>query len=611
MERTRTTGRAKSWSRRDSGQVTIFLALAMGTFLLAFVGFGVDMTNMWFHRQSAQNAADAACLAGAMDMLADQQCTGCTPYGGFTPGTTFDCASTSASAPCQYAAKNGYSGTGLVSGAQSNQVSASFPGSVPGVATPTVAMAGSYPFLQVDVTDRVKVYFSALLSGSHTQDVRARAKCGLLASVNSVPIVVLHPTCQHSFQVSGSGYVSILGGPPKSIQVNSSNQTCAAATTNSSGNCTSSGNLAIDLSQGGPNFSGSDFGVFGGPAAGSANAPSIPGVFNPGTTGSWVSPAAPIPDPFRNLPAPGVPALSPTNNGPITGLPYYDGTNLSASKGCPYKYIDTSKGTPGTCVEYKPGLYTNKIVINSKVALFDPGIYYLKPTIPDQENKSVPGSGCVTPTVGLGNYGFSITSNGIVRPAQGVTPTDPNATDGTMFYMSGTGAGSYVSVFIGSSAGSPLSKATVDNFSSALMTCTGGPAPDNPPSGGLPAAVGGNVLLAPCSGTYGDPGGSAQYRGMLFFDDRSNADNTGQPSMQGGGGLLLGGTMYFHNCPNSPACAPTDYKAFFDLQGGTGSTTYIYGNIITDELVLAGSSKISMQLNKNQVVNVVKVALLQ
>ena len=40
--------------------------------------------------------ADAACLAGAMDMLADQRCTGCTPYGGFTPGTGFDCASTSA-----------------------------------------------------------------------------------------------------------------------------------------------------------------------------------------------------------------------------------------------------------------------------------------------------------------------------------------------------------------------------------------------------------------------------------------------------------------------------------------------------------------------------------
>src|SRR5207248_10826952 len=110
MERTRTTDRAKSWSRRDSGQVTIFLALAMGTFLLAFVGFGVDMTNMWFHRQSAQNAADAACLAGAMDMLADQQCTGCTPYGGVTPVTTLYCASTSASASCPNAPENGYTG---------------------------------------------------------------------------------------------------------------------------------------------------------------------------------------------------------------------------------------------------------------------------------------------------------------------------------------------------------------------------------------------------------------------------------------------------------------------------------------------------------------------
>src|SRR5207245_4804702 len=163
--------------------------------LRAVAGFGLDMTRLCFDRQSAQNAAYAACLAVAMDMLADQQCTGCTPYGGFTPGTAFDCASTSASALCQYAAKNGYSGTGLVSGTQSNQVSASFPGSVPGVATPTVAMAGSYPFLQVDVTDRVKVFFSALLSGSHTQAGRGRAECGLLGSLTSVPIVVSHPSC--------------------------------------------------------------------------------------------------------------------------------------------------------------------------------------------------------------------------------------------------------------------------------------------------------------------------------------------------------------------------------------------------------------------------------
>src|SRR5207302_11066348 len=69
IERARAARGAASWSRRDSGQMTIVVALAMGTFLLGFVGFGADMTNLWFHRQSAQNAADSACMAGAMDML--------------------------------------------------------------------------------------------------------------------------------------------------------------------------------------------------------------------------------------------------------------------------------------------------------------------------------------------------------------------------------------------------------------------------------------------------------------------------------------------------------------------------------------------------------------
>ena len=55
--------------RRDDGQVTIFVVLALALFLMAFVGFAVDMTNLWFHRQTAQGAADAACQAGIMDVL--------------------------------------------------------------------------------------------------------------------------------------------------------------------------------------------------------------------------------------------------------------------------------------------------------------------------------------------------------------------------------------------------------------------------------------------------------------------------------------------------------------------------------------------------------------
>ena len=101
IERARAARGAASWSRRDSGQMTIVVALAMGTFLLGFVGFGADMTNLWFHRQAAQNAADSACMAGAMDMLLAANAgtpnaatgalgAGLTP---FTAGTPFDCGS--------------------------------------------------------------------------------------------------------------------------------------------------------------------------------------------------------------------------------------------------------------------------------------------------------------------------------------------------------------------------------------------------------------------------------------------------------------------------------------------------------------------------------------
>src|SRR6202162_950442 len=91
----------------ESGQALVFLVLALG---LVFVGAGalsVDMSNLWFHRQAAQNAADAACTAGAMDLLVGAQ-GGATGHQGFVAGTAFACSAASTAAPCQYAGKNGY-----------------------------------------------------------------------------------------------------------------------------------------------------------------------------------------------------------------------------------------------------------------------------------------------------------------------------------------------------------------------------------------------------------------------------------------------------------------------------------------------------------------------
>src|SRR5437764_13421117 len=132
---------------RQEGQAAVFLLLGLGIFLIGGVALGVDMANLWFHRQSAQNAADAACTAAAMDMVNDAN--GATSSGGFTLGTGFNCSAHSSYAPCQYAAFNGYAASGLSSG-PSTEVAISFPASIPGVqsctASPTPSICTSTGF---------------------------------------------------------------------------------------------------------------------------------------------------------------------------------------------------------------------------------------------------------------------------------------------------------------------------------------------------------------------------------------------------------------------------------------------------------------------------------
>ena len=162
----------------EAGQVFVFVLLALGVFLLGAMAFAVDFGNLWFHRQAAQNAADAGCTSGAMDILVASQ-SAATGRQGFTIGTAFDCATTPAAVPCEYAASNGYSGANTVPG---NHVLVSFPASDPNVSSTTPplppASMAAYPFIRVDVIDHVQTFFWGLLSGGSTQDVRAFAVCG-------------------------------------------------------------------------------------------------------------------------------------------------------------------------------------------------------------------------------------------------------------------------------------------------------------------------------------------------------------------------------------------------------------------------------------------------
>src|SRR5215470_11268666 len=124
--------RRKRCRSGEAGQATLFVVLILGIFLLGGLCLAFDFSNMWFHRQAAQTAADAACTAGAMDLLVDSQ-GGATGHQGFTIGTAYACTTTSTDSVCSYAAKNGYHSD---NGAPGNLVNVSFPTSVNGVTAP-------------------------------------------------------------------------------------------------------------------------------------------------------------------------------------------------------------------------------------------------------------------------------------------------------------------------------------------------------------------------------------------------------------------------------------------------------------------------------------------
>ena len=146
-------------SNTEAGQASIVVVLMLSLFLLAALAFAVDYTNIWFQRQQAQTAADAACSAGAMDIY--QLASGATlPNSGFVLGTGGSCSSYGSAGPtmCWYASKNGFNG--YTGGAAT--VSWTFPSSVTGVTPPPTSVT-QYPFMQVSVSLPVKTYFSTLV----------------------------------------------------------------------------------------------------------------------------------------------------------------------------------------------------------------------------------------------------------------------------------------------------------------------------------------------------------------------------------------------------------------------------------------------------------------
>jgi Flp pilus assembly protein TadG len=475
----------------DAGQSAISLAFILNVFLLGMLGFSVDLTNVWSHRQAAVAAADAACQAGAMDQMASAAGETLTTTG-FTAGTASNCVNNPSATMCFYANQNGYNGTGLVSGSASNAVSWTFPSTVSGV-TPG---AGTYPFLQVSIAENVKTYLMGMVKGSHYVTVNVTSTCGDAQVMGAAPMIVLNPTVSGAFTYSGGGLLDIVGGPSRGLQVNSSSSTAVSWQASAS----------INLSGGGANETGSSAGIVGGPTAVPNNGSSSG--FSGGTTGQWETGVLPVPDPYASVPVPtSVASLTPANT--TSGKWVAFGVD-----GC----ADNSGATGNAseaCLEFSPGYYPSGIdPLDYITAIFLPGVYYM--------NGSLVGSG-----------------SGTLRVAK---PSGYQQTDGVMFYFF---AGSFN---VSGCSGCANSKIT--NVNATDLTCDG----SSPPAAlGMPSTLSGNVLYGMCAtnGTYFDSGGDTSdtrgtpgSRGLLFYQAHAN---TTQPTFSGSGALTFAGALYFHS----------------------------------------------------------------
>jgi len=565
MQETKTTRNS------ESGQASILLIILLATFLLGSLAFAVDFGNLWFRRQAAQTAADAACQAGAMDMLYLAQ--GNTPPGmGFTPGIGSDCTSSSSATMCWYANRNGFNGAGYTATTAGNKVSWTFPAStsVAGVKASNV----TNPFLKVTVQQNIKTWFMGLL-GKNYQAVGASCTCGLTPGPAAAPLIILHPTLSGALTISGGTVIKISGGPTTSVQINSTygkGQPCTGSSCGLAFNCSGSGQ--IDTSLAGPNGTGGDVDLSGGPTAapvcGSTSA------WNGGTTGQWNAGVTAVSDPYNAVPAPTkpltkvqaaatpVPGYTPTIDttyGNITGTWVATGVDSCPNTKLKQHYLTHSStygDVYGNCLEFNPGYYPNGIDTaslagySSDVAIFQPGVYYL-------------------------NGNLNVGSSTTIRNAW---PATQPSTQGVVFYFLSGGP-----LFAG---GSGAASSYINSVPSYYLNCSGTTTPS-----GMPSSLTGNVLVSQCSlgGTFvgvpsTDTYSNSGIRGLLFYTAHSNSFNG--TVIGAGASLSFTGAFYFHN---------TSYSDRVEWDGAGASTTYSVGNIVVDQLTLSGSGIIKMGLN--------------
>ena len=531
----------------EEGQATVLVLLAMSIFLLGAVGLAIDGSHLFAQRQMAQAAADAAAQAGIMSIYYGTN--GGTLSSSFGTGSSFTCSTTDGKTPCYYARLNGFGGS------TSDTVTIDFPTSAPGVNL----SSDPVNLLRVTISRSVNTTLMRLL-GTSASTISATATAAIVDVLSPIPILVLDPTVKGAFSINGnSAGITITGGPRKSIQVNSNDPTCSVS--GNEGNCANTSGF-VDLSGAGPSGSGGYFANAGGPSG------SYPGTLTPAN--NYTQPVGAFPDPLASMSGPPNP-LGATPAAPRSGR---TATINPGNGDCPSNLSTLT--SLSTCSLYSPGYYANGISLSGVYAIFQPGIYYIN------------------------HKGFSMGSNSIARmaispylhynqdPLPSGDPLHTGWTSGMMVYNNPGVDGSSVNttqdvISIGANAGQINNHTFVDT---------------NCPNGGncFIGANGGVLTSAVCSaGTAAN-----SYYGVLFFQSHTTAASLSH-TLSGGGGLSIVGTVYLTNQPS--------YNQSLSLQGTSGSTTKVQGEIIVDALSVGGTAGISMNLSSIPCFNVRQIAL--
>ena len=186
-------------NKQETGQALIIVALAL-VGIIAITGLVVDGGNVFLDRRNAQNAADSAALASALERI----------RGG----------SDWVVAALESAAENGYNNDGETNSVQ--------------VYSPPIdgPLAGNTEYIQIVISSNVNTYFLRILGTSqinNTVEATSRTKSAEEKElVSGTALVSLAPdsNCSNrrAFWLHGNAMLDVTGG---GVFINSNNQSCA------------------------------------------------------------------------------------------------------------------------------------------------------------------------------------------------------------------------------------------------------------------------------------------------------------------------------------------------------------------------------------------------